>query len=255
MAINSYADASDYLGRKADRPLTGRATRIIRRDASSIAIRYQSTDVVTYHADGTITLQNGGWNTVTTRARFREYTRARVWTSKGECYVSMGFETAPSLFYDGMRIDAEGKPLEPRYPSLSDRQRKTELDRKVREYVKGFADHVTAGLLENPGNGDCFGCLFQAEGASEPAQGAFRVQGKPTPHGRVEPLGTDHYLSHMDEGYFVPSLLFNAIKAKGYRDPAFIWHMLTSQKDGKWAATILRGYFRDLKPTLLEGIR
>ena len=73
-----------------------------------------------------------------------------------------------------------------------------------------------------------------------------------TPHGRIEPMGVDHYLSHMsvEERYYVPSLLFNAIKARGYADPGLIWYMTVTRKDGRMAADILRAYFRNLKVSL-----
>lgn len=75
-----------------------------------------------------------------------------------------------------------------------------------------------------------------------------------TPHGRTEPLGIDHYLTHFADAYYVPSLLLNAIKARGYRDPAIIWHMIKAQRDGEHAARILRAFFKDLKPALLAHI-
>ncbi len=63
-------------------------------------------------------------------------------------------------------------------------------------------------------------------------------------------MGIDHYLSHFAEGYYVPSLLGNAIKARGYLDPAVIWHMTVTRKDGRFAAEILRAFFRNMKPAL-----
>lgn len=54
----------------------------------------------------------------------------------------------------------------------------------------------------------------------------------------------------LDEVYFVPSLLFNAIKGQGYNNPAYVWHMC-KRPDGKRASQILRGFFKRLKPALL----
>lgn len=66
----SYVEAAAYLGRKSDRPIGGsRNTRIIRRSASAVAIRLHHTDVVTFNADGSALLDNGGWSTMTTHAR------------------------------------------------------------------------------------------------------------------------------------------------------------------------------------------
>jgi hypothetical protein len=44
---------------------------------SSIAIKLHATDVVTYSADGTITLDTGGYETVTTKDRFNAFLPAR----------------------------------------------------------------------------------------------------------------------------------------------------------------------------------
>ena len=41
--------------------------------AEGYAIQYHATDVVTYWRDGTITINNGGWSTVTTSLRLRAY--------------------------------------------------------------------------------------------------------------------------------------------------------------------------------------
>lgn len=253
--INSYPEAADYLGKKSNRPLTGRATRLIRRDDNTIVVHYQATDVVTYHADGFITLDSGGWQTVTTKARMTEYTRIRLFQSKSIWYVQSteGWEGPRSLYYDGMRITLDGLPVTPKLPTATETEAKRALDKRVSAYIKGYAAHIVANGLTNPSNGDCFGCLFQAN-APTVEQGARCLQNKPTAHGRIEPMGLDHYISHFDENYFVPSLLANAIRAAGYRDPGFIWQLIQARKDGDMASRILRGYFRNMKPALLKEV-
>jgi hypothetical protein len=69
----TYSKAAEYLGTKIDRPYgSGRNTRMIRRDANTIAIRLHATDVVTFKSDGRIILDSGGWQTATTKARMNE---------------------------------------------------------------------------------------------------------------------------------------------------------------------------------------
>lgn len=258
MTIHSYSDAADYLGKKQNRPLPGRATRLVRNSDTEIAVHYQKTDVVTYYANGTLSLNSDGWQTVTTKARFSEYSRARVFSDKGVWYFAPADWSTPRekrmLYYDGVVLDLDGRPLEPKYPTLTDMQAKRSLDKAVSAYIKGFAEHITTNGLANPGNGDCFGCLFQVKDAPPVTQGEFR-RSRPTPHGRVEPMGIDHYLNHFEEKYYVPSLLWNAINARGYRDAGFIWQMIAGRKDGKMAGDILRGYFKNLKPQLLAVSR
>jgi hypothetical protein len=250
MTIIDYTTAASYLGRKADRPLPGRTSRIVRRDDNTIAIRYQQTDVVTYRADGTIILNSGGWKTVTTKARINEYTRVRLYADKGQWFIA----AAPaSLYYDGMAINNDGQPLTPQFPSKSDVQKKRALDKAISTYIKGFANDITENGLKDPDSGDCWGCLMHVANEPKVEQGSFRRQNMPTPHGRIEPMGIDHYFGHFEEKYYVPSLLMNAIQAAGYVNPGVIWHMIKSRKDGDHAARILRGYFSKMKPALLAA--
>ena len=44
-------------------------TRLFRRGPDVIALRFHETDVVTFHADGRITLASGGWRTMSTKDR------------------------------------------------------------------------------------------------------------------------------------------------------------------------------------------
>ena len=76
--ITSYEQADRYLGpNKSDRPLCNK-TRIQRRGYDAIAIMYHNTDVVTYHPDGRIVFNRGGYLTKTTADRISEYSPYRV---------------------------------------------------------------------------------------------------------------------------------------------------------------------------------
>lgn len=44
-----------------------------RRDDKTIAVTLHSTDVVTAHEDGTLTLNSGGWRTITTKDRINAW--------------------------------------------------------------------------------------------------------------------------------------------------------------------------------------
>lgn len=69
-----YAELDRYLGKKDDRPSPwgGVESRVVRLSDSEIALTYHRTAVVTIHAEGTITLNSGGWATVTTKRRMNE---------------------------------------------------------------------------------------------------------------------------------------------------------------------------------------
>lgn len=49
-----------------------RHTTVTRKPTGEIRVTYHSTDVVTVHANGNITLDTGGWRTVTTKTRMNQ---------------------------------------------------------------------------------------------------------------------------------------------------------------------------------------
>src|SRR5687767_4430618 len=101
--MKSYSEAAAFLGRKASRPLPGRSTRMERRGDAAIAVRYHDTDIVTFWGDGSLTVNSGGFRTVTTKARINEYTPIRVSQKRGLWYVGHGENIA--MFADGMGVN------------------------------------------------------------------------------------------------------------------------------------------------------
>jgi hypothetical protein len=69
--IENLNDALEFLGGKDERTIAHN-TRIVRRD-DGIAVRYHYTDIVLYKFDGKVVLNNGGWQTTTTRDRIRMF--------------------------------------------------------------------------------------------------------------------------------------------------------------------------------------
>lgn len=255
--MRTYQEAAAFLGVKSDRPvLSIRATRIIRRDDHSISLWYQSTPVVTWHDDGTATLDSGGWQTPTTKSRINDYTRARVWQQRGVWYVGSSWEgQIPSLYYDGMKIRDDGSVLEPRDPNAAESAKK-KLDRWVSGYVKRYADHVcTTTERFEPGSGDCLMCQIEL-GTAAPQTGTLRRDGTLTDTtGKPNALGVDHILSHIAESYFVPSLLARACVHANYGGgPAIGWQMGVVRKDREWIRRDLNRYLRSLKPLLLPYV-
>ena len=201
-------------GRCKDSRKVANHTYLVRR-GGDIALRLHKTDVVTVHPDDSITLSSGGWKTVTTKERISAY--HRVSSRKGIWYLEDG-----SLFYDGVTIGADRKAVNP-VDGASYENRVADLKKAIKKYAKGFADN--ASTLTIPSSGDCWGCM------------------------RGEPLGLDHYFLHMEEGYYVPSLLGNAIIAKGYANPGFIYGLCQT---GSWQTYKLVYDFllKKLQPTL-----
>lgn len=269
--MKNYSDAVKYLGSKTERPIgTGRATRIHRLANGDIAIRYQVTDVVVYHADGTTSLFTGGWQTHTTKERIKEYSSAHIFQEKGLWYFApKNFNWADrkncSLFYDGVTVGPDGQPLEPRSPETTTTL-KTKLDRLVSKYIKGYVEYLKENGITEPSGGDCWGCYFNVCALYGHATGTQTGKGRleggklvvDNTTGKPEPLGVDHYFSHFEEKYYVPSILFSALKVSGYRDPGFILALIKSDlekgRESYHLAKVLRDYFRKLKPALLKEL-
>jgi hypothetical protein len=92
---------------------------VLQRRGDDIAMTLHATDIVVVAPDGLITLNSGGWQTVTTKRRMNlalielGARQAGVSQQKHEWYFRSWNPSAPSWFepfYDGMRIrvDANG---------------------------------------------------------------------------------------------------------------------------------------------------
>lgn len=91
MTSTTFKQAEQHLSKGRNRydgrPIANN-TRLIQRDADTVAYRLHNTDVVTKHRDGRVTLSSGGWRTVTTKDRLNSYAPVRVGSVKGVWYVS-----------------------------------------------------------------------------------------------------------------------------------------------------------------------
>ena len=189
---------------KVDSPIENN-TRIVTRD-EDYAVRLHNTDVVTFHRDGSVTLDSGGWLTVTTKDRMNRYLgdRGRVASDRGKWFIYDGSWEKRIRYFDGIRIASDGTILNPPDPKLE--ERKAEAEAKMRKRVDRFMDGYIKALAEGmpvPSSGDCWGCGFQTEDGR--AAGDIGLAG-------------EHLLSHLTDRYYVPSLIWNAMKERGYRD-------------------------------------
>lgn len=210
--IQSYDDAAGYLGAKKTRPLYY-ATRVNRR-GDDIAITHHETDIITYRPTGEVVIDTAGWHTVTTKARlnshlpggFGIYQDASIW------YISAR-DREPVVYADGMIITADGE-LSGTGPSAA--ALKT-LNKRILGYTRGYIKALFAGEVPAPSGGDCWYCYFRT-GEVKRVNSAVVTTGKPpTAATSGDPtLGEvtrdDHLKSHLEQKYYVPSLLARAIE-------------------------------------------
>lgn len=82
----------------------------VRRDGTALSVQYHNTIVVTHHADGSVTLNSGGWHTPTTKERINAFCPWSVYQEKRVWYVSL--PNNPRVpFVDGMCISAKGRVI------------------------------------------------------------------------------------------------------------------------------------------------
>lgn len=96
----TYEQARCLLGTR-DRFKLGNNTTLEARPRGAFAVRLHYTDVVTFHADGRVTLDSGGWQTPTTRDRFRAC-GFRVYTAGGVARIGdVAFRDGLTLWPNG----------------------------------------------------------------------------------------------------------------------------------------------------------
>ena len=189
----SYDSLRQYLNGKVDRPAPEVAnnTRVIDH-GESIAVRLHETDVITFHSDGRIVLNSGGWRTVTTKQRINSYLDGWwLYQEKGEWYLTDSWDSKGFVFADGLTIG-------PNMRVTGAGESRANLSRDINQFARGYAAAFVKGDIDSPSGGDCWFCVMMTKGG--------------------ESLGdatgdASHLLSHVQESYFVPALLINAIKA------------------------------------------
>lgn len=218
----NYETANARLtGRNANRRKLANNTYLERREDGSIAVKLHATDILTFHANGDAVLSTGGWRTVTTKARMNEYLSGiRLSQSRGQWYVwDCAKQAEIGLYQDGMILHANGKITG--MAALSIATSALKLRRKVQRYAKDYVAALKAGKVPAPSNGDCWGCLMKATDGTMPMG------------------GRDHILSHIDEHYYVPSLLLRSLEtfpaSIAMKDTvARLWQGDTTNPWGDW---------------------
>lgn len=189
--IRSYGDCSalSYTRKR----VIDNNTRLITDDGPAMYhIKLHNTHIITYHENGDVVLNSGGWRTSTTKARMNEYSPVQIWQGRGLWTAHWRGESYP--YADGITFNTwTGKVT----GAGEDPQAEVKLRRRVNEYAKGFVEALTKGEVGRPSAGDCWGCCMKEVGTGK------------------EVMGNDHLLSHLDEKYYVPSLLVNAINEGG----------------------------------------
>lgn len=178
------------------KPIAGN-TRVVAvepGDRPVLGIKLHETIVVQLYPNGTTVIDDGGWLTCTTKDRINQWLPNgwSLWGEKGVWLIGNG--ARKYRYGAGFTIGPRGGV---RNEGTRPAKEIRELRDRARKYAKNYVTEFLAGKVPAPGPGDCWHCQFTV--------------------GKV-PLGDtikdqDHLLMHLDEGYYVPSLLVNATRA------------------------------------------
>jgi hypothetical protein len=113
-----------------------------------------------------------------------------MWQRQFVWYVSFN-ECDTCIFQDGMKIYNNGKII-----GAGSLSKETKKVKEIKEYCQKYVDRLFAGKINQPSAGDCLYC---------------RMQEADTGTNFGESVHSSHIQLHIEEKYYVPSLIFNAI--------------------------------------------
>jgi hypothetical protein len=187
----------------------GNNTYLETRPNGAVAVKLHKTDVLTV-TPGHVVLNSGGWQTVTTKDRMNTYLPDgwRVWSERGVWRIGHGNASATDAtnytYQDGMTINLESGTVSGAGPAPT---KVLKARARVARFAADYMTAFLAGKIPAPSGGDCWFCgLHVAEGPD---------QGKPLGELRGLDGKQDHIQGHIQERYFVPSMLVNALTAMG----------------------------------------
>ena len=80
------------------------ATRFDLLDPAVISIRYHATNVLTFHPDGRVVFNSGGWRTSTTKQRLNRYGPANTYIHQHKFNWFITTDAGTQPFYDGFTL-------------------------------------------------------------------------------------------------------------------------------------------------------
>jgi hypothetical protein len=209
--MDNYKELNEYLmkGRnKNDRPVENN-TRVVRINEKTIGIKLHDTFIVTHYVNNHVKLNSNGWRTVTTRDRMNKYTESTINIYQSNFIWYVDYYNQTYLFEDNMVFlkgnknnnyenyvtDKNANRIKP-MTTAQDKKIKA-LKKKVDVYCKTFIDKLIKQEIHKPSEGDCWYCLLRDQNGQSMGD-AFNDK--------------QHILSHIEERYYVPSMIKNAMQ-------------------------------------------
>jgi len=228
-----------------------RNTVLYRLADGTECIKYHDTVVVRKSPNGVITLDSGGWQTVTTKARFSEYGGIWIDQRNGVWYMPGG-----SAYYDGIQIkiaprDPANPYVRPKVTIVSGIRKSRDAEvKKMKARIRKFCLRITPEKIAYPSSGDCWMCCMTGHKSDAPAGAKDRVLGDLTGD-------HSHLIGHIKEGYIHGSLLVNAMHEKGFQDNQIGYYFEGAKKRSDRSfelSMIRRAVSQYLQRRLIPGI-
>jgi hypothetical protein len=216
-------------------------------DMTVYVMHYINTDIMTWYPDGNIALDTHGWLTMTTKERLNwgmpkhwgisqdhKLWYLRHWkefhepadpttTWDHQPYRNTWKDVGSWVYADGMIFNPETGVI----TGAGEDQKA--LVRKLKLYVRKYMEALSTGQVQAPGPGDCLYCAALRD-----------TEDLTTEFGRQ--YAKEHMLLHIDENYFVPSLLNNAVKEHANKvSPVALWYLGSFWNPGEFAGLKLDG--------------
>jgi len=176
-------------------------TYLVVRDDGGFGIKLHETEVVIHYPDRII-LNSDGYQTVTTKERMNRFSPVTVWSDKGVWMVAWNAYGSGVPFADNIELRSDDSIT----GAGPDPKATQKLRKRINQFAKDYATAFCTGKIPAPSGGDCWACCMVTE------------EGKSA-------IGSDHILTHLDESYFVPSMLNRMMSNKtehfGYVDHMF----------------------------------
>lgn len=197
----TYQNLARYLsqGKNANYRKIGHNT-IAHYSADCIAIRFHDTIIAIIDKQDTITLYNGGFYTFTTKERLNEILAGspfRVYQERGIWYLWDSAKQIQWLYQNGITIYSDNSIAN--YGAPNDQKETSKLRKQVNSYCKTYVTALFNKEVDKPSNRDCFYCVMREVKSGKPLGETIKDK--------------DHIISHLEENYFVPSMLYNALES------------------------------------------
>ncbi len=195
-------------------------------------IRLHKTDIVKFMTDRKIILNSGGWKTGTTKERINrclDYI-GNLYQEKGIWYLHinrMSDSGSTRVFHDGITIDTKNMEIISDSHDDNELVKRQQAERKsIKEFCKNYISELYAGTIPPPGPGDCWFCSMKDQ-----------ETGLPLGEKTGDP---EHIHSHIEEKYYVPSLLMRALEVNGSPIDREVALKLMNGYPIDWAASVVR---------------